>query len=206
MPEDRAQGYTLEGVIGSLVILSAVLFAMQSIALTPSTGGSVDVAERQTLQNQAEDVLILASQNGTFSLSQLTRYWDERKQTFHGGFTPQLGYGHRDPPGALGEMLNQTFENRSRSYNLELRYLPKDPAEPTETTTVVFQGTPSDNAVVATRTITLFDNQTLTAPGASDVELWQYGTEIEDSDGYYPIPNAVDGPVYNVVEVRVIVW
>ncbi len=203
---DRAQAYTLEGVIGSLVVLSAVLFAMQSIALTPGTGGSVDVAERQNLQRQATDVLVLSSQNETFGLSTLARYWNERKQTFYGGLTPGLGYGNRHPPGAIGEMLNQTFDNRSRTYNLELRYLPKDPNDPTQTTTVVFQGSPGDNAVVAKRTVTLFDNQTLTAPGASDVELWEYGTSVADNDGYYPVPNAVEGPVYNVLEVRLIVW
>jgi hypothetical protein len=206
MTGTRGQGYTLEGVIGSLVVLGAVLFAMQSVALTPSSGGSVEVAEQQNLRQQATDTLVLASQNDTFSLSRLARYWNERKQTFHDGLTPQLGYGERDPPGAIGRMLNETFENRSRTYNLELRYLPTDPAEDTRTTPVVFQGEPSDDAVVATQTVTLFDNQTLTSPNATDVELWQYGTTIEDDNGYYPIPNAVEGPVYNVVEVRLIVW
>jgi len=202
----RGQGYTLEGVIGSLVVLSAVLFAMQSVALTPSAAGSVDVSERQNLRNQATDILVLSSQNETFSLSTLARYWNERKRTFSGGLTPRLGYGSLHPPGAMGEMLNETFQNRSRTYNLELRYLPENASEDTLTTPVVFQGAPSDNAVVAKRTVTLFDNQTLTSPQASDVELWQYGTTYADDDGYYPIPNAVDGPVYNVVEVRLIVW
>jgi len=202
----RGQAYTLEGVIGSLVILSAVLFAMQSVALTPSTGGSVDVSERQELRNQATDILVLSSQDENFSLSTMVRYWNERTRTFHGGLTPRLGYGSRHPPGAMGEMLNETFANRSRKYNLEVRYLPKDPTNPANSTAIVFQGTPDENAVVAKRTVTLFDNQTLTAPGASDVELWQYGTSINDQDGYYPVPNAVEGPVYNVVEVRLIVW
>lgn len=206
MRGERGQGYTLEGVIGSLVILSAVLFAMQSVALTPSSGGSVDVSERQNLRNQASDVLVLSSQNETFGLSKMVRFWDESKRTFAGGLTPRLGYGSLHPPGEMGEMLNRTFDNRSRSYNLELRYLPKDPGDQTLTTPVVFQGTPSDDAVVAKRTITLFDNQTLTGPESNDVELWQYGTTYVDDDGYYPIPNAVEGPVYNVVEVRLIVW
>jgi len=203
---DRGQGYTLEGVIGSLVVLSAVLFSMQSVALTPGAGGSVDVAERQELRHQATDILVLASQNDTFSLSKLARYWNERKRTFAGGLTPRLGYGNRHPPGSLGTMLNQTFENRSRSYNLQLRYLPENPNDETLTTPVVFQGTPSDTAVVAKRTVTLYDNQTLTSPNAGRVELWEYGTSLADDDGYYPIPNAVEGPVYNVVEVRLIVW
>jgi hypothetical protein len=73
---------------------------------------------------------------------------------------------------------------------------------------MAYRGEPSDDAVTASYTVTLYDNQTLTAENASqNVELWQYDTNGTNSDdGYYPIPNAVEGPVYNVVEVRLVVW
>jgi hypothetical protein len=204
---DRGQMYTLEGVIGALVIISAVVFAMQSVVLTPASGGDVGPQERIDLRNQAEDVLVLSVQNDTFDLSRLTRYWSQSKRTFYGGLNPRLGYGTREPPGAIGTILNETFASQGRQYNLHLRYRPADPANHTRSTPVVYQGTPGGSAVVATQTITLFDNQTLTAPGTGNVELWQYDTDPTDSDdGYYPIPNAIDGPVYNVVEVRLVVW
>lgn len=204
---NRGQMYTLEGVIGALVIISAVVFAMQSVVITPTSGGDVAPGERADLRNQAEDVLRLADQNGTFDLSSLSRYWSQSKRTFYGGLNPRLGYGERQPPGAIGRLLNDTFSNQSRQYNLILRYRPANASNGTLSTPVVFQGTPDENAAVATRTITLFDNQTLTAPGTGGVELWQYDTDFTDSDdGYYPIPDAGDGPIYNVVEVRLVVW
>lgn len=207
MVSDRGQMYTLEGVIGALVIISAVVFAMQSVALTPTGGGSVAPEERTDLRHQANDVLTLAAQNDTFDLSQLSRYWSQSKRTFFGGLNPRLGYGDRDPPGAIGRLLNDTFASQARQYNLILRYRPATPGGDTLSTPVVFQGVPADNAVVATQTVTLFDNQTLTSPGTGNVELWQYDTDFTDSDdGFYPIPDAIDGPVYNVVEVRLIVW
>ena len=204
---DRGQMYSLEGVIGALVIVSAVVFAMQSIALTPGSGGSVSAEERADLRAQAEDVLVLSAQNDTFDLSHLSRYWSQSKRTFYGGLNPRLGYGTREPPGAIGRLVNETFASQSRQYNLILRYRPADPANDTLSTPVVYQGTPDGNAVVATQTITLYDNQTLTSPGTGNVELWQYDTDPTDSDdGYYPLPDAADGPVYNVVEVRLVVW
>ncbi len=203
----RGQMYTLEGVIGALVIISAVVFAMQSVVITPTSGGDVGPGERTDLRHQAGDVLEIANQNDTFDLSSLSRYWSQSKRTFYGGLNPRLGYGARQPPGAIGALLNETFSSQSRQYNLLLRYRPADPTNETLSTPVVYQGTPDENAAVATRTITLFDNQTLTAPGTGNVELWQYDTDFTDSDdGYYPIPDASDGPIYNVVEVRLIVW
>lgn len=207
MATDRGQMYTLEGVIGALVIISAVVFAMQSAVLTQTSGGSIGPGEREELRQQADDVLLLASQNDTFDLSRQARYWSQSKRTFYGGLNPDLGYGDRKVPGMLGVLLNQTFDNRSRQYNVILRYRAADRANETLQTPLVYRGQPGENAIVATQTVTLYDNQTLTAPGTSNVELWQYDTDPTDSDdGYYPIPDAMDGPIYNVVEVRLIVW
>lgn len=204
---ERGQAYTLEGVIGALVILSAVLFAMQSLVLTPTSGGSVGPTERADLRQQANDVLVLAAQNDTFDLSQQVRYWSQSKRTFFGGLNPRHGYGDRQLPGAFGVMLNDTFGDTQRRYNVEIRYRPADPTKGTLSTPVVYQGNPDSNAVVATHTVTLFDNQTLTSPGTAGIELWEYDTDATDSDdGFYPIPDAIDGPVYNVVEVRLAVW
>ncbi len=206
MAGERAQLYTIEGVIGALVVLSAVLFAMQSVALTPTSAGDVGPTERTDLRYQASDVLSIASQNETFDLNRLVRYWSRSEQTFYGGLNPRLGYGERQPPGAIGHLLNETFTTRSRSYNLFMRYRAANEPDTLETP-IVRTGEPADNAVVATRTVTLYDNQTLTAPGAGGVELWQFDTEPYDGDdGYYPVPDAIDGPLYNVVEVRLIVW
>lgn len=207
MTGDRGQAYTLEGVIGSLFLLTAILFALQSVIITPTTSGTVDANVRAELRAQADDVLVIASQNESFGLGSLSRYWHQSDLTFFNATNPRVGYGSGELPGDFGEMLNETFTSRSRLYNIELRYPAKE-AGKTLSTTVAYQGQPSKNAVTASYTVTLYDNQTLTSPTASSaVELWQYDTDPTDNDdGYYPIPNAVPGPVYNVVEVRLTVW
>ena len=120
---------------------------------------------------------------------------------------PRIGYGANHPPGAFGEMLNQTFTSRSRQYNVELRYQGKNVTDERGRLRMVYRGEASEGAVVASHRVTLYDNQSLSGPYAENAELWEYSTNATNNeDGYYPIPNAIDGPVYNVVEVRVIVW
>jgi hypothetical protein len=206
MADARAQLYTVEGVIGALVILGAVVFAMQSVVLTPTSGGLTDGEQRVALQQQASDVLVLAAGNDSFDLNHLVRYWSQSARTFDGGVNPRLGYGERGPPGALGRMLNKSFGSRDRSYNLVAIYRSAN-GTGANRTSIVYTGQPDDTAVVATQTVTLFDNQTLTAPDQGTVELWQYDTDPADGDdGYYIVPDAAEGPLYNVVEVRLVVW
>ncbi|MFB6297537.1 MAG: hypothetical protein ABEH56_03355 [Salinirussus sp.] len=204
---DRGQAFTLEGVIGGMVLLAAILFALQSLLVTPTTSGTVDPDVRSELRQQANDILINAAENESFDLSSYVRYYDQNGQRFYNATNRRVGYGSAGPPKSLGTMLNETFTQRGRVYNVELRYLDNETTAESLRTQLVYRSEPSANAVVATYTVTLFDNQTLTAPNAGSAELVDFDTDPQDDDdGYYPIPDAVDGPIYNVVEVRVVVW
>lgn len=210
---DRGQAYTIEAVVGGIVVLTAVLFALQSVVVTPTTGGSVNSDVKSDLQQQTEDVLVVAAQNESFDLNSMVRYWDQGNRTFRGALNPEVGYGARGPPKNIGALLGETFASRGWHYNLKITYsVPENHSESTdgtETFPVVDQGSPTNDAVVATHYVTLYDNQTLSSPSLSTagVELWQIDTNVTDGDdGYYPIPNVAEGPVYNLVEVRLIVW
>lgn len=210
---ERGQAYTLEGVIGGLVILLAILLTLQSIVVTPSSGGGLSADAQSDLRVQAEDSLLVMAQDDDLDLSAMTRYWDQGNRSFVGAINEDIGYGQNEPPGVVGDVLNRTFVSRGYQYNMELRYLePEDgtasKAE-TDSLPVVYRGEPAGQSMTASYRVTLYDNQTLTSPSPSTrgIELWQIDTNATDGDdGYYPIPNAVDGPVYNVVEVRLTVW
>lgn len=212
---DRGQAFTLEGLAAGVIVLTAVLFALQAVAVTPSSSGGADGQVRAKMQTEAEDVLTVVAENETFGLDAYIRYWDEDRQRFAGAINERIGYGSRTPPGEFGTLLQDSIRGQGRSYNIELRYPVKngrtdsmgDLNNGTKTLSMVHRGRPPDSAVTATYTVTLYDNMTLTSPNASRAELWEYDTNATDgNDGYYPIPNMVDGPVYNVVEVRVTVW
>ncbi|MCU4716591.1 DUF7288 family protein [Halapricum hydrolyticum] len=208
---DRGQAFTLEGIISAIIVLTALLYALQAVTITPTTGGTVDQGVRTEIQQQADDILVVAGTDETNQLSALARNWSQTRQTFYGAVNPRIGYGDEQIPGSLGTMLSETFDERDRMYNVEMRYLPKDPSDGIQRTVIASRGTPSDSAVAASYQVTLYDNMTLTSPTAGSAELRQYDTypttnPIDGKSGYYPVPDAIPGPVYNVVEIRVIVW
>jgi hypothetical protein len=209
--DDRGQAYTLEGLVGAALILLALLYAIQSLIITPTTGGPADSDVEAALQQEAEDVLSITARNRTFGLNNLVRYWNQSDGTFTGAINPRIGYGNRAPPGGFGTMLEETFTQRAQSYNVFVRYRGRNISDGTKQLTLVDRGRPTGSSVVASQTVVLYDNMTLTSPSASNAELWQYDTNatanpVDGKSGYYPIPNAVEGPVYNIVEVRLVVW
>lgn len=206
--DSRGQAFTLEGLASALILLGALLFAVQSVVVTPTSSGGVDASTQADLRQQADDILLATARADRNDLSTLVRNWSQSSRTFAGAVHRHIGYGPEKPPSTFGVMLNQTFTQRSYFYNIDVVYRPRNLSTGTERLPFVYRGEPSETAVSASYTVTLYDNQTLTARNASrNVELWQYDTNATNGEnGYYPIPNAVKGPVYNVVEVRIVVW
>jgi hypothetical protein len=170
---------------------------MQATAVTPLTAST----SNQHIENQhraaASDVLTTAAENGT--LLPAVTYWNPSERTFVGaadrGFHENGG-----PPNALGSALNETFGNfstpgRRIAYNVYVRY--RLPDNNTRRQTMVYMGAPSDNAASASRTVALTDDAPLSGP--SD------GTVSQSANFYAPdaAPNAT---LYNVMEVRIVVW
>lgn len=213
---NRGQAYTLEGIVGGVVILMAILLTLQALVVTPTTAGSLSAHDRADLRVQAEDALLTIGQTDAdegLSLSTLVRYWDQGNRTFVGGINEEVGYGSRSPPANVGTILNETFIQRGFQYNLELYYMGPSNASGADHEPgylpVVYRGQAAGESVTASQRVTLYDNQTLSSqsPTTRGVELWQFDTNATNGrDGYYPVPDAVDGPVYNVVEVRLTVW
>ncbi|NHN40164.1 hypothetical protein G9C85_00750 [Halorubellus sp. JP-L1] len=203
--DDRAQAYTLEGFIGSILILTAVLFALQSVVITPTTAGTVDRDARDQVRIEANDMLTLSAESG--NLSKMIRYWDTSTSPgqFNASDGRSLGYSSDIPPKSaprgLFVLLEDTFEDKN-GYNVILTYQNTTGAPQGGNLVMVRNGFSTESGVVASYTITLYDDQRLTAD--DDRTLAECEAE---SDCNYPIPDAYDdSPVYNVVVVKVIVW
>ncbi|MDS0474135.1 hypothetical protein [Natrinema sp. 1APR25-10V2] len=198
--DDRGQAYTLEGFIGAMVVLMAVLFALQSVVITPTTGGLADRTAQLQIQQEVQDSLVVSSQDG--NLSEIVRNWaggggfedtsqppapDESNETYS---VDQFA-NESD----LGQILKERFGENGWTYNVELY------AEGGEERTLVYQGSPPASALTASYTVTLYDNQTVTSDTSSD-KLH----ETNGSERMIPREYGDDTPLYNVVEVRVIIW
>lgn len=212
---DRGQAYTLEGVAAAILVVSALLFSLQAVVLTPTTPGTIDRDTRAELSEQGTDVLVAAHDNG--SLSRAARYWNtttslQPNRTF---FNPnpdeintsrERGYGLSRPPGEFGAMLNQTFAQRGLTYNVYFEY--RMPSDPTRTGRVVFlkRGVPTDNAVSASVSFTLYDEQRVTAPVSTVPGVTGPPPTLENATNFYVNDSETSSPVYNVITVRVVLW
>lgn len=200
---DRGQAYTLEALIAALLLVTAVLFAMQSVVITPTSAGQDrDVSAQQ--HQMASDALSTAANDG--ELSRLVRFWDCSDGGFsHGTFISGSpadqwmeteGYpSDLAPIEDVGETLNYTFDAGTR-YNLELVYTNASGGQ--EVSRIVYQGTPGDDVVTASHTVAITEGQQVTGR-AEDSET------VGGCDDP-AIPEAGSGPVHNVVEVRLVLW
>ena len=194
-PDARGQAHTLEGVVSGLILLSAVVFALEMTAVTPLSAST----SSQHIENQQEATArgVLAAAAETGALERAVLSWNATSEQFYN--TSRLGYFTTDPPpNRFGEMLNRSFNRNGVAYNIYLRYRDEDGGRDSQR--LVYQGRPSDNAVQAAWSLTLFENEPL-----RDHEGTPTATTVGDEPTFFA-PAASDGAVYNVVRVEVVVW
>jgi len=211
--DDRGQAFTLEGFVASIVLLSAVLFALQATVITPTSGGQVSESTRGQLSTEASDLMDALADDPETDFANAVRRWDATGQVFDGAVDDSSGYGSEGPPPELFDgAFEETFTERGYTYNLVLHYRGGNVSDLNDgggTLALVYRGPPAPDAVSVSQTVTLFDNTTLDQEVNNDGrQLWEYDTDPSDGDdGYFPIPDAAPrSPLYNVVEVRLTVW
>lgn len=191
----RGQSYVLEAIGASVIVLAAVVFALQATAVTPL---SVSTAN-QHIQTQervtADTVLEHAARNGTLQGAVL--HWNPDNRTFWDASAE--GYLGRHPDNGFGQVLNRTFGRSNVATNVHV--VSVGPSG-TSNTQMIYQGIPSESAVTATHTLVLLDEDNLTAPGYEQHTL----NESNATDSFYVRDTMTNHSVYTVVEVRLTVW
>lgn len=193
---DRGQAHTVEAFIAALLLISGLLFAMQATAVTPLSAST----SNQHIENQqravAHDLLSTAAEDGT--LAETVRYWNTSDG---GGFHNSSAAGYytsANSETAFLEALNRTLDSQRIAYNVRVRAHNTSGNEPrVRTQRLVHMGQPSDNAVTASRTVTVYDTDRLT--GEDDCRL------VDCSSFYAPNADA-DSQLYNRLEVRITTW
>ena len=188
----RGQAYTLEAVIASLLLVSSLVFALQVTAVTPLSAST----SNQHIENQqrasASGVLTAAQEAG--ALKDAVLYWNDSDSAERYYDAGQLGYYTNDyPPNKFGNITERAFDGRGLAVNVLIHY-----NESKEPSRMVYRGAPSDNAVSASRTVTIYNSSEL-AGTSTTVENATSFDEVVPYDG-------TGGTVYNVVRVEVTVW
>jgi|AGTN01.3.fsa_nt_gi hypothetical protein len=172
--DDRGQIYTIEGFASALILVGVLFFIFQSISVvTPQTEMSSDMK----LSQKAADTLICLDHVDEDYGSVLKN----AIATWNGG---TVDYASRVNPAEvkISEIDRQIagMLPDDALYNLNITYNDGSGAWPVRT--LILGGVPNDNSVVATRLVTINENDIQS-------DFWKL-------KGYYP----------QLVEVRLICW
>jgi hypothetical protein len=191
--EDRGQAYTLEAIIAAVLLISSLVFALQVTAVTPLSAST----SNQHIENQqrasAAGVLTAAQEAG--ALKDAVLYWNDSAEEYDDA--DRLAYYTNSyPPNEFGNITERAFDGRGLAVNVLVYH-----NESEEPSRMVYRGEPSDNAVSASRTVTIYDDDNLTAPPSNQ-------TTVGKADSFADVvpEDASGNSVYNVVRVEVVVW
>lgn len=190
---DRAQAHTLEAFTTAMLLVTGVVFALQATAVTPLTAST----SNQHIENQehamANDLLEATDSNETLEAAVV--FWNESGEKFSesGETSYYIGSG---PPNEFGKVLNETFVSNRIAFNVYVEYSGQNGSVKEQT--MVYMGAASDNAVSATNTVVLYDDTELTGVSA--------GMNVSAATEFYAPDVDSDGELYNVLEVRIVVW
>jgi hypothetical protein len=190
---DRAQIHTLEAVVGSLLLVASIAFAMQMTAVTPLSASTSSQHIENQLQSSAEGVLSGAAAAG--EIQPATLAWDPKNDSFL-ATSGDTFYTSQAPPNAFGDRLERAFSDRGIAYNVYVDY---SNGGGIISKRMVYRGEPSDNAVRAAKTVVLTDDDRLRDESMNPTN------SLNGSNLYAP---DIAGPsgTYNVLKVEVVVW
>jgi hypothetical protein len=165
----KAQMHTLEGIAAAFIIIAAAFYATQSIAITPTSSSTASKQAQAELQEVSADILTQSKSNG--NLREALLDWEETQNRFTGAEV--RNYQGNPPPNGFGDTLNGTLDRRGIAYNIELHYSVPNSTDATASSSVTYleNGEPTDNAVVASETVVLRDDDKINSgetPNESD--------------------------------------
>ena len=198
----RGQAHTLEATVAGLLMLSSLIFALQMTAVTPLSAST----SSQHIENQqgatGQGVLAAAAEAGVLKPAVL--YVNNSTGEYHCNESPcerATKYYTRGPPdNRFGAMLNRSFDANGIAYNVWFRY--EDADGESGRREYVYSGEPTDNAVTATHTVTLWDDDPL-----YEADGTPSSTRLNTENMPYFMPDRdKGGNLYNTVRVEVVAW
>ncbi|WP_436934278.1 DUF7288 family protein [Halovenus marina] len=206
---DRGQAYSLEGIIGAIIIVSALVIGLQAAEPSPwATNGAEQQAE--DLRTQVEDVLDAAGEDGLrTAITCVTN-------SVEGDRDPAVGAPSSNAT-EFNRILNRSLVQPGYEYTLVFEWL--DASGDQITTEQVYPDdpqTPGDGAVSSTRTILLSEGDRLyTRQPAGTDETCQVAqrtpntlaaTDRSDLNFYIDEQVGSNDDIYALVRVRVVAW
>lgn len=191
MFDDKAQMHTLEGVAAATIMLLVIVYAIDATSMTPLTSSTANVHVETELQVLGQDILgalDYAEPGYNSKLKNDVLTWNGSEYIWSGTNYTEKG-STVNLTNNLTNILNATLIGQGIAHNVALTFL-SDNGTSYSTERMIYNGDPSENAVIVSRKIALHDG---------DLDETKYpNNPINDID---PSTN-----LYNIIDVKLILW
>ncbi len=192
MFNEKAQMHTLEGVAAATIMLLVIVYAIDATSMTPLTSSTANVHAEAELQVLGQDILSAldyAEPGYSSKLKYDVLNWTGDEYIWTATNYTQLKAGQINQSNNLINnltgILKDALVKQGIAHNVALTFL-ADNGSSFSSKNMIYNGNPSDNAVIVSRKIVLQDSDN------------PAGGTIKDID---PSTN-----LYNVVDVKLILW
>jgi hypothetical protein len=181
LKENTGQMYTLEGAATAIMIVFLVVFIVQASPLTPLTSSASHQQVESQIETSGNDLLIVLDyvpEGETYSPLKLALIdWTGVEFNGQSSTYPNSVYD-------LTSVFNRALLADGTAYNLVIAYL--DENEEWKTRAMLWNGRPSDNAVLISRKVVIHDEDAISASFIPDL--------------------STNSSFYNILDVRLTLW
>ncbi|MDP2767503.1 MAG: hypothetical protein Q8O41_08655, partial [Candidatus Methanoperedens sp.] len=156
MFDDKAQLHTLEGVAAATIMLLVIVYAIDATSMTPLTSSTANVHVETELQALGQDILSAldyAEPGYNSKLKNDILGWNGSEYIWSGSNYTKKG-GTTNLTNNLTIILNATLVTQGIAHNVELTFL-ADNGTSFSSQKMIYNGDPSNNAVIVSRKIVL---------------------------------------------------
>ncbi|KAB2948513.1 MAG: hypothetical protein F9K14_00575 [Candidatus Methanoperedens sp.] len=185
--------HTMEGVAAATIMLLVIVYAIDATSMTPLTSSTANVHVETELQVLGQDILGALDYAEPGYNSNLTNdilRWNGKEYIWDGTNYMEKGnasYSQNNLTNNLTNNLKYTLIKQGIAHSVELTFLRNDGTF-LVTQKMIYNGNPSDNAVIVSRKIAIHNSDN---PNATNIQL----TDIDPSTN-----------LYNIVDVKLILW
>ncbi len=197
MFDEKAQMHTLEGVAASVILVLVMIFAIDATSMTPLTSSTSSVQVETELEIIGQDILNTLDYTDTGYNSKLKNDvagWNGKAFIWNGSDYIEKDGGTNTLDNNLTKILKSVFSSKGVAYNVEITLIDNSTFL-MKTFNMIYNGDPSNNAVVASRKIVFQNSGFNKEPEGNDFDP---DNPIKDID---PITN-----FYQIVDVKLVLW
>ncbi len=195
---DKAQLHTLEGVAAATIMLLVIVYAIEATSMTPLTSSTANLHVETEIALLGQDILgalDYAEPGYNSKLKNDIATWNGKTYIWNGTRYMEMGnssYAQNNLTHNLTNIMSSTLTAQGIAHNVEFMFMDLSDNETSFSSVVsmIYNGNPSDNAVIVSRKLALHDG---------DINATKYpGNPIADID---PATN-----LFNIVEIRLTLW